>query len=180
MANIRTTAIPGVLIVDRPMHADDRGSFREVVRLNELEQFRNVPFNPVQWNHSYSLPRVIRALHAEPWNKLVYPITGELFTALVDIRPESPTFGTVLTFTLNDRNRHALFIPNGVANSICVAGDQPVHYCYLVDSYWNDAPKPAVAWDDPDLAIAWPIENPILSEKDRHNPTMRELFPGKF
>ena len=180
MGHIRETAIPGLLIIDRPTHVDERGFFREVLRLSELEQVRGKPFHPVQWNHSHSLPRVILALHAERWNKIIYTLSGEVFTALADIRPDSPTFGKVVTFTFNDQNRHALFVPNGVANSICVIGDEPVDYLYLVDAYWDGGAQPAVAWDDPDLAINWPVKHPILSEKDTKNRRLRELFPEKF
>ncbi|KKR84415.1 MAG: dTDP-4-dehydrorhamnose 3,5-epimerase [Candidatus Woesebacteria bacterium GW2011_GWB1_41_10] len=81
------TSIPGLLIIERPVYADERGFFREVFRLKELEEEIGQKFNIVQANHSHSLPRVIRALHAENWNKLVYPLAGKVFTAIVDIRP---------------------------------------------------------------------------------------------
>lgn len=178
--SIKKTSIPGLLIIERPTFPDDRGFFREAVRLNELEEASGIKFSPVQWNHSKSLPNVIRALHAENWNKLVYPITGKMYSAVVDIRPDSPTFGKVETFMFDENSHKALFIPKGLANSICVTGDKPVHYLYLVDAYYDGKDTTAVAWDDPDLNIKWPVKNPIISERDRHNPTLRELFPDKF
>ncbi len=177
---IKTTSIPGLLVIERPTYPDDRGFFREVFRHRELKEVSGIDFKPVQWNHSLSMPGVIRALHAEDWNKLVYPITGKMFAAIVDIRPDSDTFGKVETFELDEVDPKALFIPKGLANSICVVGDQPVHYVYLVDAYYDGKDTRAVAWNDPDLNINWPIKSPTLSERDRENSTLRELFPGKF
>ena len=174
---VRELAIPGLFVVDRPTQDDERGFFREVVRWDELEAAIGREFRPVQWNHSVSQPRVLRALHAEGWNKLVYPVTGTMFAAIVDIRPEQSTFGQVVELTLDAATPNALYIPQGLANSICVVGDEPVHYLYLVDAYYDGTDTRAVAWDDPDLAIAWPVADPVLSARDRANPTLRELFP---
>lgn len=178
--NIKETSIPGLLILERPTFSDERGFFREIAHLDELEEIRGQEFRPVQWNHSKSEPKVIRALHAENWNKLVYPVTGRMFAVFVDIRPDSPTFGKIETLILDDENRKAVFVPKGVANSICVIGDEPVNYLYLVDAYYDGKDTTAIAWDDPDLKIDWPIKNPILSERDKHNPNLRALFPDKF
>jgi dTDP-4-dehydrorhamnose 3,5-epimerase len=177
---ITKTSIPGLLIVERPTHADERGFFREVFRLDELEAEIGFKFNIVQANHSHSLPKVIRALHAENWNKLVYPVSGKAFVAIVDIRPDSPTFGKFETFNFDESTHRALFIPKGLANSICVVGDVPVDYLYLVDAYYTGEDVRAIAWNDPDLKIPWPIQNPIISERDKNNPKLRDLFPEKF
>ncbi|HJY98577.1 MAG TPA: dTDP-4-dehydrorhamnose 3,5-epimerase family protein [Patescibacteria group bacterium] len=177
---ITKTAIPGLLVIKRPTFKDERGFFREAFRLNDLEKEIGGEFKIVQWNHSYSLPGVIRALHAENWNKLVYPLTGKMFAAIVDIRPDSPAFSKIETFEFSEDDPKALFIPKGLANSICVSGNSPVHYLYLVDAYYTGSDTRAVAWDDPDLNIKWPVEKPIVSERDKGNPTLRELFPEKF
>lgn len=177
---IQPTSIPGLFVLDRPVFEDERGFFREIFHLDELEEAIGNEFKPIQVNHSKSLPNVIRALHAENWNKLIYPITGEVFTAIADIRPDSETFGKVETFTFNNLNRKALFLPKGLANSICVVGNEPVDYIYLVDAYYDGSDTRAVTWDDPDLNIDWPIKNPILSERDKNNPRLREIFPEKF
>jgi len=177
---ITKTSIPGLLVVERPAYPDERGFFREIFRLNDLEEAIGEKFQIVQANHSYSLPRVIRALHAENWNKLVYAASGKAFTAVVDIRPDSKTFGKYEEFTFDDDSRRALFIPKGLANSVCAAGDTPVHYLYLVDAYYKGDDTRAVAWDDPDIGIKWPVKNPIVSQRDRENPRLRELFPEKF
>lgn len=177
---VKPTPIAGLFRVDRTTYPDQRGFFREVFHLDELKQVTGVDFQPVQWNHSLSLPRVIRALHAENWNKLVYPVTGDMFAAVVDVRPDSPTFKKTLTFVFSDTDRYALFVSRGLANSICVVGDQPVNYLYLVDAYYDGKDTTAIAWNDPDLAIDWPISDPIVSARDSHNPRLRDLFPEKF
>lgn len=177
---ITKTSIPGLVVIERPIFKDNRGFFREAFRLNDLEKETGIKFNIVQADHSYSVPGVIRALHAENWNKLVYPLTGKAFSAIVDIRPDSPAFGKVETFEFSEDNPQALFIPKGLANSVCVHGNMPVHYLYLVDAYYDGTDTRAVAWDDPDLNIKWPIKSPIISDRDRNNPTLREIFPEKF
>lgn len=177
---IKTTSIPGLLILDRPTHLDERGFFREVFHLDELEEVLGHEFKPIQWNHSKSKPKVLRGQHAENWNKLIYPVTGELFASVVDIRPESETFAKVETFVFDDTKRNALFIPKGMANSFCVIGNTDVNYLYLVDAYYDGTDITAIAWDDPDLNIKWPISDPIISQRDKNNPTLRDLFPEKF
>ena len=180
LQEIKKTSISGLLVIEKPTYKDERGFFREAVRLNELEEITGSKFEIKQWNHSKSKPKVIRALHAEGWNKLIYPVTGKMFAAIVDIRPDSKTFGKVETFTFGETRPRALFIPEGLANSICVVGTEPVHYFYLVDRYYDGSDTTAIAWDDPDLNIDWPVKDPIISERDKNNPTLREAFPEKF
>ena len=177
---IKTTSISGLLILERPIHRDERGFFRELFHKDELENLSGLKFGGVQMNHSHSLPGVIRGIHAEEWNKIIYPVTGEVFIAVVDIRPDSPTFSKVETFNINDNNRVGLFIPSGLANSVCVIGQEVVDYIYLVDAYWDGTDVRAIAWDDPDLNIDWPVKNPIISQRDKNNPRLRDLFPDKF
>lgn len=177
---IKTTSIPGLLILERPILSDERGFFRELFHKDELEETAGIKFEGVQMNHSHSIPGVIRGIHAEGWNKIIYPVSGEVFIAVVDIRPDSSTFAKVETFNIGDNNRVGFFIPNGLANSFCVTGDENLNYIYLVDAYYDGSDTKAVAWDDPDLAIAWPVKNPIISQRDKNNPKLRELFPEKF
>lgn len=177
---IKETSITGLLILERPILPDDRGFFRELFHKDELEKAAQIKFDGVQMNHSYSLTGVIRGIHAEQWNKIIYPVSGEAFLAIADIRPDSLTFGKVETFTVNDDNRRGFFIVEGLANSICVIGDKPVDYIYLVDKYYDGLDTRAIAWDDPDLNIDWPIKNPIISQRDKNNPRLRDLFPEKF
>lgn len=177
---IRKTSIEGLLMLDRPIFTDERGYFREIFHQDELERISGIKFEGIQMNHSHSDPKVIRGIHAEKWNKIVYPLNGEVFVAIADIRVDSPTFGKVETFVINDQNRHGLFIVEGLANSMCVTSEVPVDYIYLVDKYYDGSDTRAVTWDDSDLNINWPVKDPIVSDRDRNNPKLRELFPEKF
>lgn len=181
---IKKTSIEGLLLIERPTFPDDRGFFHEVFRLNELEKVTGRKFKAVQWNHSFSLPRVIRAIHTEAWQKIIYPVTGRMFAAFADVREKSKTFGKVKTFVFDNVKKGSLhtavYVAPGIGNSVCVLGDEPVHYMYLVDEYWDNNKARGVAWNDPDLAIDWPVKKPIISERDRNNPTLRTLFPNKF
>jgi dTDP-glucose 4,6-dehydratase len=180
MQYFKPTSIPGLTVIEMPTYDDNRGFFREAARLNALKKVTGVNLKVKQWNHSESKPGVIRGLHAEGWNKVVYPISGEMTSILVDIRPDSPTFGKHETIKFSENSLKALFIPKGVANSICVTGKKNVHYLYLVDAYYNGSDTTAVALDDPDLKIDWPIAKPIISARDKANPRLRDLFPAKF
>lgn len=179
-SHIKQTSIQGLLILERPIFSDDRGFFRELFHKDELEQAAGLKFDGVQMNHSHSKPGVIRGIHAENWNKIIYPVSGEVFIAIADIRSDSPTFSKVETFNVGDNNRIGLFISKGLANSLCVIGNQPVDYIYLVDAYYDGSDTRAIAWDDPDLGIDWPVQDPVISERDKNNLTLRELFPEKF
>jgi dTDP-4-dehydrorhamnose 3,5-epimerase len=178
---IEKTDIDGLLVVRWDTFGDDRGFFRQTYQVRELTDA--LGREPVlrQGNHSRSAPGVLRGFHAEPWDKLVYVVRGLAMAAIADIRPESPTFGVARTFLLGDPpkgERLRLFIAQGLANSFCTLGEGDVDYLYDVSDYWRpDIDKPSLAWDDPDLAVAWPLADPVLSDADAKNPTLRELFP---
>ena len=177
---IQKTSIEGLLVLKRPIHKDDRGFFREIFLIEEKEKTLGIELEGVQMNHAHSAPKVLRGIHAENWNKIISPVNGQVFVAIVDIRPHSSTFGKVETFTINDENRIALFVSKGLANSYCITSESAVDYVYLVDSYYDGSDQRAVAFDDQDLAINWPIKDPIISERDKNNPKLRDLFPDKF
>lgn len=176
---VESTRIDGLLVVAWPTHDDDRGFFRQTHQTTELEQVLGRAVAFVQGNHARSMPNVIRGLHAEPWDKLLHVAHGTAFIAVADIRPDSPTFASVETFVLGDLPGLpcAVFIANGLANSYATVGDQPVDVVYDVSAEWHPVDKRAIAWDDPDLAIEWPTDDPLLSDDDRANPTLRERFP---
>ncbi len=176
---VEPTPIAGLFVVRWDTHGDDRGFFRQTYQAEELAEA--IGRKPVfaQGNHSRSAPGVLRGFHAEPWDKLVYVVRGTAMAAIADIRPDSPTFGEVYTHHLGDDpgERVRLFISEGLANSFCTYGEQTVDYLYDVSDVWRPGiEKPAVAWDDPDLAVEWPVEDPVLSDADAANPTLRELF----
>ncbi len=176
------TRIEGLLVVRWETFEDARGFFRQSYQLRELEEALGRSLVLRQGNHSRSVPGVLRGFHAEPWDKLVYVARGNAMAAVADIRPASPTFGEVETFHLGEPpagERLRLFVSEGLANSFCAYGESEVDYLYDVSDYWRpDLHKPALAWDDPDLAVSWPVAEPLVSEADRANPTLRQLFAG--
>ncbi len=178
---VEPTGIEGLYVVRFQAHGDERGFFLQTYQISELAEA--LGREPVlrQGNHSRSAPGVLRGFHAEPWDKLVYVVRGLAFAAIADIRPCSPTFAQVRTFTLGEPpsgEQIRLFIADGLANSFCTLGESPVDYLYDVSDYWQPGmPKRSVAWDDPDLAVRWPVEHPVLSAADQANPRLRELFP---
>jgi dTDP-4-dehydrorhamnose 3,5-epimerase len=176
---LRQGRLSGVWVQEHQTFADRRGFFREAFRLEDLETALGQRLAFVQMNHSRSWRGALRGMHAEDWEKLVYVANGEVFVALADIRPSSPSFAQIETFSISSERSLSVFIPRGVAHGYCVLSDV-ADYVYQVTAYYAPSDKPSVAWDDPDLAIPWPIESPILSEPDQHNPTLRELFPGRF
>lgn len=176
---ITTTPLADVLLVHQPTHGDDRGFFRPTLVLEELADALGRTPRFVQANHARSQPRVLRGFHAEPWDKLVYVARGHVLAVVADLRPSSPTFGQHVRVELGDgTDRPRLFVPDGVANSYCVTGDGPADYLYDVTDVWvPDVDKRAVRWDDPTLAVDWPVTDPIVSDGDRAAPTLRERFP---
>lgn len=177
---VQKTSIEGLLVLKRLIHQDDRGFFREIFHIDEIEKVLGIEFKGVQMNHARSKANVLRGIHAENWNKIICPVNGEIFVAIVDIRADSETFGRVETFIINDKNRIALFVSKGLANSYCITSQEAVDYIYLVDAYYDGSDQRAIAFDDPDLNIKWPVENSIISERDKNNPRLRDLFPEKF
>ncbi len=182
---VHKTKFEGMLVFDLNIFEDTRGSFTEVWQTEAMQELGLPAVNPQQLGISRSKRGAIRAVHAEPYDKIVHVIEGRIFVAMVDLRKESPTFGQVDSFELN--NMQMLFIPNGVGNAFQAISDEEVVYCYCVTGIWS-AEKAysgqyiAVNYADPDLNIVWPIgpEGQIVSLKDQQNKTMRELFPEHF
>jgi dTDP-4-dehydrorhamnose 3,5-epimerase len=175
----RPGLLTGVWAFDRRTFPDNRGFFRETFRLDEIEAAVKRPLRFVQMNHSRSSRDTLRGLHAENWDKLVYVSAGEVFTALADIRPDSPTFGKVETYHFTPESPRVVFIPTGVAHGYCVLSDE-ADYIYQVTAYYDGSDRRAIAWNDPDLAVPWPVQHPILSERDLQAPRLRDLFPDRF
>lgn len=181
------TKIDGLIYLTYNLFSDERGFFAEVGHISKIETIAGQPFKIVQINHSRSLANVVRGMHAEGWNKLVTVINGFAFSALADVRPDSPTFGQTETFELGPDNgglKGSLFISQGIANSVCVL-KAPVDYIYCVDKLYADRDKSgdqAISLFDPDLKIAWPInkDKMIISERDKNAVTLRQKFPNKF
>lgn len=177
---ITESGISGLLVIERVPQIDERGFFKEVFR-QELLRRLSTEFNVVQMNHSLSKTGVIRGIHAEKWDKLVYPVTGKMMAAIVDLREASQTFGKVEKFDFDCTSgpTKALFLPNGMGNSICVT-EGPVNYCYVVSDYWTPDSSFAINPFDDILNIDWPVREPILTDKDKTAPSMRDRFPNKY
>jgi dTDP-4-dehydrorhamnose 3,5-epimerase len=176
---VTPATLAGLYVIEIDVRSDEErpgGSFREVFHEGALREGGVPPFEPVQWNVSESTAGTLRGFHAEPWNKFVHVAAGRVFSAIADLRADSATAGGVWTGEL-DRSR-ALFVSAGLGNAFQALSDVAV-YAYLVDAHWSPGVTyPAVAWNDPDLAVGWPITDGrlALSARDRANPTLREYW----
>jgi dTDP-4-dehydrorhamnose 3,5-epimerase len=158
----------GPILFSLPVHRDDRGFFVERYRAEQFEEY--LPGKEfVQDNHSRSRPGVLRGLHYQrnpEQGKLVGAIRGRIWDVAVDIRAESLTFGKSFGTELSDENGRLLWIPAGFAHGFCVLGDEPADVLYKVDASYNAAGEGGIHWADPDLAISWPLLDPIVSQRD--------------
>lgn len=181
------TDIPGLYFIEHKTFEDERGFYSELYRIPEIDALNSLQFAVKQVNLSLSHTNVIRGFHAENWNKLITVFTGEAYCVLVDVRPESPSFGRSELFTLGDSKsslKGSLFVRAGIANSLLVLSG-PANYFYCVDQLYaerdtsNDV---AISLFDPDLNIDWPIprEQMIMSERDKNSISLKEKFPEKF
>lgn len=166
---IQDTEISGLKIVELALHGDARGFFVE--RYNKAKFAEaGLPTDWSQDNHSRSAPGVLRGLHWQSnpaQGKLVGVTRGKVWDVAVDIRPDSPTYGKWLGVELSDTNGRLFWIPPGFAHGFCVLGSEPVDMLYKVTGLYNAAGEGGIRYDDPDLAIDWPTENPQISERDQ-------------
>ena len=169
-------ALPEVILVEPDVHRDARGFFVETYH---LEKYRAGgiagPF--VQDNHSRSVQGTLRGLHAQrrrPQGKLVRAVDGEMFDVAVDIRRGSPTFGRWVGVRLSGENFRQLYVPPGFAHGFCVLSEV-VNVEYKCTDFYDAPDEIGLAWNDPDVGIEWPIRDPIVSDKDRKLPALREL-----
>jgi dTDP-4-dehydrorhamnose 3,5-epimerase len=175
---IRATEIDGLWVVDLDVHHDPErvgASFREAYQGEKMRGLGLPEFRPVQLNVSESPLGTLRGFHAEPWEKYIHVVSGTAFSAIADIRPESRTFKGVWTGELTSAN--AIFVTRGLANSFQATSDLVV-YTYLTSEHWQAGlAYTAVAYDDPDLGVAWPITDDRLklSAKDSANPSLADL-----
>ena len=155
---------------------DDRGFFLETYH---AQKYKEIGLTQVfvQDNHSHSRRGTLRGLHYQlnhPQGKLVYVITGEIFDVAVDIRRGSPTFGQWTGTLLSERNKRQLFIPAGFAHGLCVLSET-ADVMYKCTDLYAPGDEYGILWSDPTIDIVWPMENPILSEKDAKNPTLKDV-----
>jgi dTDP-4-dehydrorhamnose 3,5-epimerase len=176
-STFETTSLPGVVIIVPMLFADARGFLMETYKRSEFEA-AGLPVVLAQENHSRSCAGTLRGLHYQrdpkAQGKLVRVVSGEVFDVAVDIRPGSSTFGRWVGVTLSAENRKSIYIPPGFAHGFCViSADADV--IYKTTAEYAPDHEDGIRWDDPGLAIAWPIANPSLSERDKHWPALSRL-----
>jgi dTDP-4-dehydrorhamnose 3,5-epimerase len=174
---VHTTTIPGVLLVDLPVHGDNRGWFKENWQREKMMAIGLPDFGPVQNNISFNdAVGTTRGIHAEPWDKFISIAFGSVFGAWVDLR-EGDSFGSVFTAELDPST--AIYIPRGVGNSYQTL-EPNTAYTYLVNDHWSAAAQDEYTFlnlADEDVAISWPIPlaEAELSEKDRLHPPLSQI-----
>jgi dTDP-4-dehydrorhamnose 3,5-epimerase len=170
------TELPGVIVIEPVVHRDARGFFLEAYHGPRFrENGIALPF--VQDNHSLSRRGTLRGLHGQqpkPQGKLVRVIEGEIWDVAVDVRVGSPRFGQHVSALLSAENFRLIYVPPGVIHGFCVLSEvaQVEYKCTEVYDATSDF---AVRWNDPELAVPWPIAEPMLSEKDARAPLLRDL-----
>ncbi|EKO3596893.1 dTDP-4-dehydrorhamnose 3,5-epimerase [Vibrio metschnikovii] len=169
---IINTSIPDIKIIEPQIFGDERGFFMETWNQQKFEQqVTQQPTYFVQDNHSKSKQGILRGLHYQVENtqgKLVRVISGEVFDVAVDIRKNSPTFGQWVGTYLTAENKRQLWIPAGFAHGFYVTSPE-AEFVYKCTDYYNPSAERAIIWNDPELAITWPLlgGEPLLSEKDK-------------
>ena len=176
----KQTDIEGVYIIEPRVFSDARGYFVEVWKKEELEaHIGKVDF--IQDNESKSSRGVLRGLHYQKgeWSqaKLVRVVKGRVLDVAVDIRRSSPTFGRHIAVELSEENKLQFFIPRGFAHGFLVLSDEAI-FTYKVDNVYAPQAEAGIRWDDPELAIPWPIDatKVITSEKDLRQPSLKDAW----
>jgi len=170
-----SSTLPEVIIIEPDLLHDHRGYFMKIYHQEKfLSAGIDVGF--LQDNQSMSSRGTLRGLHYQikrPQGKVVRAIRGEIYDVCVDIRRSSPYFGKWIGVSLSDESKRALYIPPNFAHGFCVLSEVAEFSYKYTDFYFPDYER-AIRWDDPDLAIDWPLQEPILSEKDASCPFLRE------
>lgn len=177
---IMETKLPGVLIIVPEVFGDARGFFIETWHQERYTK-AGLPARFVQDNLSFSTRGVLRGLHFQnpnPQAKLVYVLQGEVFDVAVDIRDGSATFGQWVGINLSADNQRQLYIPGGFAHGFCVTSRETL-FAYKCTDFYNPQAEKGIIWNDPDIGIDWPVDTPILAEKDRVYPRLKELVRGE-
>jgi len=177
---IKSLSIEDIVLITPDIYRDERGFFSETFNLKRLKK-NGISANFVQDNHSLSAQMgVVRGLHFQSLphaqDKLVRVTRGSIFDVAVDIRKGSPTFGKHVAITLSADNWQQIWIPKGFAHGFCTL-EPDTEVLYKVTDYYDPRCDRGLAWDDPELGIAWPVEitTAILSKKDRSQPPLSEL-----
>ncbi len=171
------TDLPGVILVEPDVHRDERGFLLESYQLRKYRE-GGIEADFVQDNHSGSMRGTLRGLHAQlaphAQGKLVRVISGEVYDVAVDIRRGSPTFGRYTAAILSSENHRQLYIPPFFAHGFCVTSSR-AEFEYKCTAFYDPSSEIAIAWNDPEVGIPWPMSDPTLSERDRNAKRLDEL-----
>ena len=173
---IEQTRLPGVLVIEPQCFRDERGFFLESFQAARYRG-NGIAETFVQDNHSRSRQGVLRGLHfrvKRPQAQIVTVMRGRVFDVTVDLRPDSATFGRWQGLELSEDGPRQLYMVPGFAHGFCVLSDFADLY-YKVSQIYDEGDEGGVAWNDPQIGIRWPIENPVMSSRDRSYPLLREL-----
>ena len=174
------TKIEGVFIIEPKIFGDSRGYFFESFNEREFSEKTGLDIHFVQDNESKSRYGVLRGLHFQlpPFtqSKLVRVVNGKVLDVVVDMRKGSPTYGQYVVCELTEENHRQFFVPKGMAHGFVVLSNNAV-FQYKCDEFYHPEAEGAIAWDDPDIAIKWPLPTAdvILSEKDKHHPFLKDF-----
>ncbi len=171
--SVVSTLLPGVLLLDARVFRDERGVFVEAYRADLLRE-HGIEHGFVQLNHSSSVRGTLRGMHWQwrrPQAKLVRVTSGTVYDVVVDVRRGSPTFGRWCGVTLEAERFRQLYVPAGFAHGFCVLSDN-ADVEYLCSDLYDPQGEAGLPWDDPGVAIAWPVDSPLLSPKDRVHPRL--------
>ena len=175
--NVTPTRIPDVLVIEPKLFGDARGFFLESFNQAAFQAATGLDVNFVQDNHSRSTRGVLRGLHyqlQQPQGKLVRVVRGTVFDVAVDIRRGSPTFGQWAGVELSEDNHRQMWVPPGLAHGFVVLSDS-ADFLYKTTDYYAPQHERAIAWNDPDIGIQWPLtEPPMLSSKDQQAKLLRD------
>ncbi|NDL62313.1 dTDP-4-dehydrorhamnose 3,5-epimerase [Acerihabitans arboris] len=174
---VLNTKIDGVKIIEPQVFGDARGFFLETFEKRRYQSLLDIDLEFVQDNHSRSAKNVLRGLHFQktnPQGKLVRVVRGEVFDVAVDIRRDSPTYGQWEGVLLSEENKKQFWIPPGLAHGFVVITDV-ADFEYKCTDYYNPQHEECLLWNDPAVAIAWPVTQPLLSEKDKLGKLLKDL-----
>jgi len=174
-------SLPGVRVIEPDVYADERGAFLETWNARDYGK-HGLDVTFVQDNLSRSRRHVLRGLHFQnprPQGKLISVLKGEVYDVVVDIRSASSTFGEWEGTVLSADNARQLYVPEGFAHGFVVTSDEALFH-YKCTDFYHPETEGVIRWDDPDLGIEWPVENPILSDRDREAPRLDDLSAAKL
>jgi len=175
---VSKTSIDGALVIEPDVFGDDRGFFVETFQAARYSDVLGPEFTFVQDNYSRSTKGVLRGLHfqkTKPQGKLVRVVIGEVYDVAVDMRLDSPTYGQSHGVRLNADNKLQFWLPPGLAHGFVVLSDI-ADFEYKCTSYYDASDEGCLIWNDPELNIDWPCDNPLLSDKDRMGLKFKDLF----